>query len=232
VAIGIERARLHQEVLQLDQLRLNFVAVASHELRTPATAVSGALVTLAARGDSLPEETREELFRVAHQQSERLCRLLEQLFDLSRLDAQAIRVDPQPLVLHSVLSQIAEETIPPGTESRLEVRPDLAAVADPLVLDRVLGNLLVNAVRHGMPPIVVTAERRNRHLRIAVEDAGPGVAPDVLPRLFERFARTEAGPGSGLGLALARAYAQAHGGDLVYDPNGGGTRFELILPQG
>jgi two-component system sensor histidine kinase MtrB len=89
----------------------------------------------------------------------------------------------------------------------------------------------VNALRYGAPPFVVAADRRDRHLRIAVQDAGPGVPEELRPRLFERFARGAEAGGSGLGLAIARAYARAHGGDLVYDQTPSGARFELILPQ-
>ncbi len=108
--------------------------------------------------------------------------------------------------------------------------PELEALADPLVVERVVTNLLVNALRYGKPPVVVRAEQRDRHLRIAVEDGGPGVAEDLVPRLFERFERGRDGDGSGLGLAIAKAYARAHGGDLIYDPAGRGARFELFLP--
>jgi signal transduction histidine kinase len=91
--------------------------------------------------------------------------------------------------------------------------------------------LLINARRYGAPPFILDAEHRDRHLRIAVEDAGPGVPEELRPRLFERFARGESAAGSGLGLAIARAYARAHGGDLLYNPGDDGARFELILPQ-
>src|SRR5581483_9052010 len=101
VAIAIERARLHEETVQLDQLKLNFVAIASHELRTPATSVYGVLKTLAERGAELGEEMREELLRVGVEQGERLRRLLEELLDLSRLDARAVSVDPRPVVLRA-----------------------------------------------------------------------------------------------------------------------------------
>jgi two-component system heavy metal sensor histidine kinase CusS len=78
--------------------------------------------------------------------------------------------------------------------------------------------------------VVVSADRTDRHLRVAVEDEGGGIAPEVVPRLFDRFERGEEGHGSGLGLAIARAYARAHGGDLLYDPRERGARFELVLP--
>src|SRR5882672_10302344 len=231
VALAIERAGLHEEVLLLDQLKLNFVAIASHELRTPATAVYGVLATLVARGDELPQDVQETLLRTGYEQGERLRALLEDLLDLSRLDSSVIKVDPRPLVLHTLLTELATNAVPEGTHLEFHVAPDLAVMADPVVIDRVVSNLLTNAVRYGSPPIIVTAEQRDRHLRIAVEDFGSGVSDELRPRLFDRFARDERVGGSGLGLAIARAYARAHGGELVYDPHDGGARFELLLPR-
>ncbi|HET8585391.1 MAG TPA: GAF domain-containing protein [Casimicrobiaceae bacterium] len=228
VAIAIERAQLHEQTVLLDQLKLNFVAVASHELRTPATAVYGALATMRER--RLEGELREELLDMAFEQSDRLRRLLEQLLDLSRLDARAIKVDPRPLVLQNVLGKIAEETLPEGVDVKLEVDGDVAVVADPLVLDRIVSNLLINAWRYGAPPIVVHAEQKDRHLRIGVEDAGPGIPAELRGHLFDRFTRGEQAAGSGLGLAIALAYARAHGGDLVHEERDGGSSFVLVVP--
>ena len=233
VALAIERARLHEETLLLDQMKLNFVAIASHELRTPATSVYGVFATLVHRGDELDEDTRGKLLQVGYEQADRLRRLLEELLDLSRLDARSVKLEPKPLALAAVLSRIVGQAVPAETVVTVEVPADLTVVADPHVLDRVLSNLLENAVRYGAAPIVVRAEQRDRHLRIAVEDCGPGVSDELSARLFERFARGPEAGGSGLGLAIARAYARAHGGDLVYDPpERGGARFELTVPQG
>ena len=232
VALAIERARLHEETLRLEQLQANFVAIASHELRTPATAVYGVLSTLARRGEGMSDELRQRLLDMGVEQGERLRRLLDELLDLSRLDAHAVAVDPKPIVVRSVLEEIAKAAIPVGTPVTIEAPHDLAAVVDRLVLDRVVSNLLSNAVRHGAPPFVVTAERRGMHLRVAVSDRGPGVAEELRPRLFERFARGDDANGTGLGLAIARTYARAHGGDIVYDVDAGGSRFVLIVPQG
>ena len=231
VAIAIERAQVHEELLLLDELRANFVAIASHELRTPAAAVYGAVATLAERGDSLPRETSNQLLQVAHEQGKRLTRVLEQLLDLSRLDAKRIRIQPKPIVLHSVLERIVDEAVPEGIPLELDVPPDLATVADPVALDRIVSNLLANAVRHGAPPIVLSAEQRDTHVRIAVEDHGGGVPDELRSRLFERFERGPNASGSGLGLAIARAYAQAHGGDLVYHHDGEIPRFEFVVPH-
>ena len=232
-ALAIERARLHEQTMQLDQLRANFVAIASHELRTPATSVYGVLTTLSERDGQLSEDSRRDLLRIGVEQGERLRRLLEELLDLSRLDARGVTVKPRPLVLASVLSEIVSDALPNGATVELDVPDDLAVVADRLVLDRIVSNLLINAVRYGAAPITLSAEVGETYLRIAVEDSGEGVSEDLQPRLFERFARTDsANVGSGLGLAIARAYARAHGGDLVYDPAREGRALRADHPAG
>jgi signal transduction histidine kinase len=227
-ALGIERARIHEETRRLDELKLNFVAVASHELRTPATAVYGILATLRAR--ELDAATQFELEETLWQQANRLTRLIEQLLDLSRLDSSSIELDPQPVVLRSALEEIAAATADSADGVHLDVDPDLAAVVDRLALERIVSNLISNAKRYGKPPIVISAQQRDRHVRIAVDDAGEGVPENLVVRLFERFERGD-GQGTGLGLAIAKAYAHAHGGDLVYEPRAPGARFELILPR-
>ncbi|HWG55434.1 MAG TPA: GAF domain-containing protein [Gaiellaceae bacterium] len=230
VAIAIERARLHEEIVELDKLKLNFVAVASHELRTPATSVYGTLATLVRHGRTLPPETWDDLLRVGLEQGERLRRLIEQLLDLSRLDAHAIALSPKAIDLRETLVAIAAQVAPPDGD--VHVRARVAAVtADPLALDRIVSNLLVNAFRYGSPPVVVTADATEDAVHVVVEDGGGGVPPELVPRLFERFARGDDRSGSGLGLAIAQAYAEAHGGTLTYAPAGAGARFELVLPQ-
>ncbi|TMM16818.1 MAG: GAF domain-containing protein [Actinobacteria bacterium] len=224
-ALAIEKARVHQEMVRLDQMKLNFVAIASHELRTPATSVYGLLTTLRARGHELPEDVRVELEDTAWQQSDRLRRLIEQLLDLSRLDARAIEVQPQPLVLGRTLSDMVQ-----GDDVIVEVDPSLAVVADPLVIERVVSNLVANARQHGAPPVRIDAEQKDRHLRISVADCGAGIPEALVPRLFERFEHG-GGSGTGLGLAIAKAYANAHGGDLYYEPTKKGARFDLVIPR-
>lgn len=227
-ALGIERSRVHEEMVRLDEMKMNFVAIASHELRTPATSVYGLLTTLRARKHELDEAQRDELEEAAWEQSDRLRRLIEQLLDLSRLDAAAVEVKPKPLVLERLLTNL----VGTGVDVFIEVDPLLAVVADPLVIDRVVTNLVTNALLHGAPPVQVRAQLRDRHLRISVADHGAGVPEELVPRLFERFERGGgSGAGTGLGLAIAKAYANAHGGDLMYEPGPEGARFELVLPR-
>jgi signal transduction histidine kinase len=232
VAIAIERGRLHERAVRLDEFRANFVAIASHELRTPATSVYGVLKTLFERDAQLNEGLRREMLRVGVEQGERLTRLLEELLDLSRLDTRGVSVRPRPVGLATVLREIVSQALPTGATVGLDVPEDLVVAADRLVLDRVVSNLLSNALRYGAEPITLTAEVGDADLRITVEDSGTGVAEEIRLSLFERFARTEsANVGSGLGLSIARNYARAHGGDLVYEPGGAGARFILTIPQ-
>jgi signal transduction histidine kinase len=109
-------------------------------------------------------------------------------------------------------------------------------VADPTAFDRIVSNLIVNALRYGALPIRIVAAQPDRHFRLAVEDSGDGVPAEFVPQLFERFTRSAASrakrtEGAGLGLAIARSYAHAQGGELLYtDADPHGARFELVLP--
>jgi signal transduction histidine kinase len=176
----------------------------------------------------------EQLQKTLHEQAERMSRLVEQLLDMSRLDATSVRISPEPLQLRAELERIVKETAL-GREHTVDVvAPEETVVADRAVLERVIGNLVMNALRYGTPPIRVVA-RKNAYLHISVEDSGEGIEPDFVPNLFDRFQRSDAarqsGTGAGLGLSIARLYARAHGGDVVYDPDvNGGARFNLVLP--
>jgi two-component system sensor histidine kinase MtrB len=230
VALAIERSRVHQELIELDMLKLNFVAVASHELRTPATSVYGILATLRARGDTLSAETRAQLEEALWGQTLRLRRLIEQLLDLSRLDAETLHLEPQLLRLDLLLRDVIAGL--EGSEAIiLHAAEGLRVRADPTAVERVVSNLVSNARRYGQPPIVVTAQQTDSQIRIGVADEGEGVPPALRPRLFQRFERADGtGTGSGLGLAIARAYARAHGGDVIYEPLPRGSRFEFFFP--
>lgn len=231
-ALAIDRALAYAEVVRLTELQREFVALAAHELRTPATTVYGLAATLAHR--ELPAEMVEQLQKTLHEQAERMSRLVEQLLDMSRLDAASVPINPEPLQLRTELQRIVKETAL-GREHVVAVEaPEETVVADRAVLERVIGNLVTNALRYGAPPIRVVA-RKNTYLHISVEDSGEGIEPEFVPSLFDRFQRSDAarqtGTGAGLGLSIARLYARAHGGDVVYDPDvNGGARFNLVLP--
>jgi signal transduction histidine kinase len=229
-------ALLREEMQQRDVLKSEFIALAVHELRNPLSSIYGISATLDERGDSLPESQRRTLRRSLREQTTRTRTLVEQLLDLSRFDLASIHVSPERLSLRAKI----EELVRPLADARpnavtIAVPPDLEAVVDPAALDRMLSNLIANSLRHGKPPVTITANGQDRHLRLAVEDRGGGVPREFVPRLFDRFARSpearRRGDGSGLGLAIAQAYARAHGGEIVYAPAvPHGARFEVVIP--
>jgi signal transduction histidine kinase len=230
-ALAIERTRVHEELLRLDRLKSNFVAFAAHELRTPAAAVLGIVETLEQRGDSLPTPQSADLRAALGDQARRLVRLVDQLLDVSRLESNALVLSVAPLRIRPLIEEIVAGAGGTG-QVTVDVPDGVVAVGDRTAVERVVGNLVLNALRHGAPPVVVGAARNDRHVRIHVEDAGPGVPEAFVPVLFERFERYEqAGSGSGLGLAIARAYAMAQGGDVFYEPREPtGSRFTFVLP--
>lgn len=243
--LALDRARLyaHEREARLaleraDELKSNFIALAAHELRTPVTSINGVIETLHARGSLLAEEQRVLLRQMLREQGRRLAVLVEQLLDLSRLDAEAISIDPEVVSVRKRVEELVRSTAGERVDDvQVEVPDDLEASVDASAFDRILSNLVANALRYGEPPVIVRAEQRDRHFRLAVEDRGPGVPPEFVPDLFERFTRSERGRergiGTGLGLAIARSYANAHSGELVYEPaSPNGARFELVLPSG
>jgi signal transduction histidine kinase len=239
--IALDRVRLFQQehearlgLERADEMKTNFIALASHELRTPVTTIHGLATTLNRVGDQLENDQRRELRQALERQAARMATLVEQLLDLSRLDAEAIQISPETLNVKERLEEIVTAAAHDRRDDvEISVPADLQAEADPAALDRIVSNLVTNALRYGSPPVVVDARQHDRHLRISVEDRGEGVPPQFVPDLFERFTRggRERTSGTGLGLAIARSYARAHNGDLVYeDAEPNGARFQLVLP--
>jgi signal transduction histidine kinase len=241
--LALERSRLFAQerearmgLEEADELKSQFVALASHELRTPTAVVHGIASTLHLRGEELNRDQVLELRRTLFAQTDRLRRLVDQLLDLSRLEANAIAIEPRSLLVRSRIEELV--LMLAGERAReisIDVPPDLYARADPHAFDRIVSNLIVNALRYGSAPIRVHAEQPDRYFRLSVEDHGSGVPREFVPRLFERFTRSrdadrEAG-GAGLGLAIAQSFAQAHGGELLYeDADPHGACFKLVLP--
>jgi signal transduction histidine kinase len=235
-ATFLDKAIVHDRLVRLDEEKSGFIALASHELRRPIAVIAGVSATLHMRGNDLREDQAIALRTALYEQSERTRALVDQLLDLSRLDAGSVRIRPErvrvrPWIEDLVLLVARERAI----DVALEIPRNLEALVDPHTLDRVVSNLLANALRYGEAPITVAARRRGRKFRLAVEDSGPGIPPAFVPRLFDRFARSDRSPqqasGAGLGLSIAQSYAHAHGGELSYEPaKPHGARFELVLP--
>jgi two-component system sensor histidine kinase MtrB len=235
IAAFLEKAIEHGELRRLNELKSQFAALASHELRTPASAIYGAVRTLDEREDVLTADQRQQLRRMLTQQAKRLVELVENLLDLSRLEADSIRIVPTRLDVSARLATIVDAVVDSDAEVRVDVPERLEAIVDGQAFDRIVSNLLANAVRHGAPPVAVSAERANGELRVTIEDRGPGVSDEFVGSLFERFTRgaTRSSEGAGLGLSIAQTYARAHGGTLTYErASPQGARFRLVLPGG
>jgi len=236
LAALLESALAREEAQRLGVLKSEFIALAAHELRNPLSSIYGMYVTIDERGEDLAEADRLALRDALREQTTRMRSLIEQLLDLSRFDLAAIRVTPEPVRLRPRIDEVVRGLVGTRPDAvTVAVATDLEAQIDPTALDRMVSNLVANALRHGEPPVTVYAARHDTHLRLAVEDCGEGVSGEFLPRLFERFARSPESrartDGSGLGLAIARAYARAHGGDIVYEPAmPHGARFEVVIP--
>ena len=236
-AILLENAVIREEMDQRDASKSEFVGIAVHELRNPLAGIYGIAATLHEREDALSEPERLSLRSALRQQTTRMRNLVDQLLDLSRLDLAAIIVSPQPLRLRVRIEDLVSPLASGRSDVvRIAVPQELEAVVDPLALDHMVSNLIANGLRYGKPPITITANRHDRHLRIAVEDHGDGVPTEFVPDLFRRFTRAPESrgraDGSGLGLAIAQAYARAHGGDIFYEravPRG--ARFEIVIPS-
>jgi len=210
------------ELAEVDRIRRDLVANASHELRTPIGALRAKLENLV---DGVETPDRETLSRLL-EQTERLADLVERLLDLSKLESGAVPLEREPVRAASLLERVAREWQPLAAERSVHldvvVEPlDLEVLCDERRLGQVFANLVANAVRHSpdSAPVVLRAHRRNGHVCCEVIDAGPGIQPEEAERVFERFyrsdrARSQDDGGSGLGLAISRWIVELHGGSI------------------
>ena len=227
-----EMADAVQERIEREQ---RFASDVSHELRSPITALTAAVEVLDARRDDLPERTQQAL-DVVVSQVRRFDAMVIDLLELSRLEAGAHDLHPEPIDIAELSARISQRYGDADLPVEVHRRAPRRAVVDRVRFERILGNLLDNATHHGGGALRISIEPGHvkRSVVLAVEDAGPGVAASERTRIFERFARGSAARnrvGTGLGLALVAEHAAALGGDAwVEDRPGGGARFVVQLP--
>jgi two-component system OmpR family sensor kinase len=226
---------MQQRLARLDSARKEFIANASHELRTPIFSLGGFVELL--DEDEPDPAVRAEFVRTMREQIARLTKLTADLLDLSKLDADVMQISADEVDLVEVARRVADEFGPTAErhESPIDVDGDGGATAmgDADRVAQIIRILLDNALTHTPEgtSISITTQRRDGAASIVVADNGPGIGPHNRNRVFDRFYTGDRVSGSGLGLAIARELAMRMHGDLGVESRRGRTRFELRLPE-
>jgi signal transduction histidine kinase len=234
VAVSLRSARARST---LDRERSDLVATVAHELRSPLTGVKGFTGTLLARWDKFNDDQKKLIMQSVHTDTDRLTRLIAELLEVARIDTGRLSLHPRPLDVGPAVHQVTG-SVRAGTQREVVVGPleGLPQVlADPDRFAQVLTNLVENAVRHGDGRVQVTADRVCADgvpmVRVAVEDEGEGISPDIRSRVFTKFWKHGTRGGSGLGMYIAHGLLSAHDGRiLISDAEGGGARIETFWP--
>lgn len=228
-----ELVALNEELAEAARSLRSFVSLAAHELRTPLTSVRGFAETLLSGRVTDPQMVAQLLTRI-RDNADRQNALISSLLDLSRIEAGKFHVTVEPVEVHALVTELVAGLDDDRVGADV---PETWVSADPLRLEQVLLNLVTNALRHGAPPVAITARLQEQQLTLTVRDAGRGVDPAFEATLFDAF--TQAGDGQGrtttglgLGLYLARELQHAMGGAIGYRRDAaGGTCFDLGLTR-
>nr|BFE59072.1 sensor histidine kinase KdpD [Dactylosporangium thailandense] len=238
-AIALRQRRLSEQaaeagtLAEVDRLRTALLSAVSHDLRTPLAAAKVAVGSLRSPDVDFSPEDTAELLATAEEALDRLTRLVENLLDMSRLQAGALALTLEPVDLADVLPRAADDLDAAVAITVPEELPEV--IADPALLERILVNLLANALRHSPPgrPPSLGASAHAERIEIRVVDHGPGLSESDHERVFQPFQRLgdrDNSTGVGLGLALSRGLAEAMGGTLAPEPTpGGGLTMTLTL---
>jgi PAS domain S-box-containing protein len=242
-ALALENARLYQQTRAAVRERDELLAIVSHDLRNPVNAIvmlTGALMARSDAGAAVPVELEQlEAMRAAARQADGL---IQDLQDVSRISAGRLRVDARATAIADAIAQTVELFEPSAEVAGLRLTRDVPGdlprvLADVPRVQQVLSNLLVNAIKFtpegGRVHVSAALDDEGRFLRVSVCDSGPGIAPEDVPRLFERYwqAPRLLRAGSGLGLFIAKGIMEAHGGTIeVQTALGRGTEFAALLP--
>lgn len=258
IGLALERVRARAEIesktrqleearaalQRIDEAKSDLISIVSHELRTPLTAIKAYTETLLDNVDVSSFPLHKRFLTIIDEECDRLARMVNDVLDLSRMDSGRRRLNAVPVSLAKLVEEVAP-TVEPGLQQRglrlrLDVDPGLPPLeADPDLLKQVLVNLIHNAVKFSREggEIVVAALAAAERVRLVVEDQGPGIAPDQIARVFDRFYRVEPEggervAGTGLGLAIVKRVVQLHGGVVTVESEvGRGSRFAVELPR-
>jgi signal transduction histidine kinase len=227
---------------ELDQMKNQLLSIVSHELRTPLAAIKGFTTTLLREDVQWDEATQRDFLKIIEEESDRLGELIDNLLDMSQIEAGALRIDKEPVQLRNLVRE-AKDRAAHRSQAHwfvMDLPAELPRVwADPRRIRQVLNNLLENAIKYSPQggQITMACEVEGDHVMVSVADQGQGIPPEYLGRIFERFFQIDAAStrktgGSGLGLSIAKGIIQAHDGKLWAESNPGqGSIFRFTLPR-
>lgn len=226
---------------EADELKSTFISVVSHELKTPVALIKGYVGTLRRKDARWNSAIVKDSLEVIEEEADRLTELIENLLDASRLQAGALAINLSDVALNLLAERVAKHFQTQTTKHDIELDfPDdfPVVIADEDRITQVLTNLFSNAIKYSQEggKILVRGLKRPEHIIICVSDQGPGIAPEDIPHVFDRFYRSGDASrntkGAGLGLYLARAVVEAHKGRIWVDPKpGDGARICFSLPR-
>ena len=224
---------------EIDRLKSEFIATASHELRTPLTSVQMGVHLLLEGALGELTDDQNEVLQACRQDCERLDKLMRDLLDLSRIEAgesqpQLAAASAKDLIATAV-KELRPQVEAKGLKLSVDASVELPWVSvDRLQIERVIGNLVINALRHTKQgEIKISAEQRDSHVAVSVSDTGSGIPTEYLPHIFDKFVQVPDAPtgGAGLGLTISKSIIEAHGGKIsVQSEVGRGTTFTFTLP--
>ena len=240
--VEIGRGQILQDITrdyELDRMKSSLISTVSHELRTPLAAIKGYATTLLADDIDWDLEQRREFLGTIVREANRLSYTVNNLLDMSRIEAGSLTVSPTPCTLADIIvSGVEQVNRYTGRTVNIEIPPDLPLVhVDANYIEVVVRNLIENAIKYSEEdrPVDVRAAREGDWVIVRVEDQGRGIPPEKADDIFERFHRLDNGltrrkPGVGLGLAISRGFVAAHGGEIWVEPRPVGTCIAFSLP--
>jgi signal transduction histidine kinase len=224
---------------ELARMQDEFISTISHELRTPLGFIKGYVTTLLREDAEWEDDARDEFLQIIDDESDRLCELIDNLLDSSRLETGTLSMSRASTRIEPIIRDVVARTraLYPYMPLNVEIAEDLPVLhIDATRIAQILNNLLSNANKYAPGSEVnIRVTRRRGHVHIEVSDRGPGIPTEHIPNLFERFYRVpesiDDARGTGLGLFICRKLVEAHGGEIGVDSvTGEGARFFFTLP--
>ena len=221
---------------ELDEFKTTLLAAVGHEVRTPLAAIKGHASTLLQEDVTWSPADQRHFLQTISGEADRLAQLVSNLLDLSRQEAGLLLLNRVPTRVQDLVAKTIERLSHSNVVISLHIPDELPLVnVDSARIEVVLHNLVANALVYGEGEVRITAERRDDGIVVSVSDNGPGIAPDELPHVFERFYRAQRGRqqhsgGTGLGLAICKAFVEAHGGVIWAESSVRGATISFSLP--